>query len=325
MLVIVSGLSSIETTADWYGEIPISDGSACRRWTTTTGMCRAISRSRSARPTTWWNLRHRHRDIYVVQHIRHRAARERLRPSANRHELTPFPTTAPTRAPIVAATIAIDGITCTDDFDATVLDIALDSHPHRRELHRSHVHRHFGRNRNRGGRHRVRVVCHLECLAYDSLSRTWSVCVTLRLTMAPSIPRSRTPSRGAASEALEDRAAPPARHVGRHCRRVPVSTRAWTSADGRRRSRRRQPRRRTAPTAGWRSSVLGEEDVKRRRDDMQTLDHHPRAGVRFAAVPVCHCQDGTECYTEVQGARPRFPVAARVGNWYARRRDRDGL
>merc|ERR1719390_454021 len=37
------------------------------------------------------------------------------------------PTPAPTRTPIVSATIAIDGITCTDDFDADVLDTALDA------------------------------------------------------------------------------------------------------------------------------------------------------------------------------------------------------
>merc|ERR550514_1924197 len=39
---------------------------------------------------------------------------------------TPVPTPAPTRTPIVAVSIAIDGITCTGDFDADVLDTALD-------------------------------------------------------------------------------------------------------------------------------------------------------------------------------------------------------
>merc|ERR1719454_337516 len=40
---------------------------------------------------------------------------------------TGTPTPAPTRTPIVEATISITGITCADDFDADVLDEALDS------------------------------------------------------------------------------------------------------------------------------------------------------------------------------------------------------
>merc|ERR1719324_1631068 len=40
---------------------------------------------------------------------------------------TAAPTPAPTRTPIVAVTISIDSITCADDFDATVLDDALDT------------------------------------------------------------------------------------------------------------------------------------------------------------------------------------------------------
>merc|ERR1719198_374849 len=40
---------------------------------------------------------------------------------------TPVPTLNPTRVPIVSATISIDGITCADDFDADILDTALDT------------------------------------------------------------------------------------------------------------------------------------------------------------------------------------------------------